>query len=499
MSLLSSALGSVAADPSAMDPETAISQGEGLFNGAYDKSGGSIAGTVAVAASVVAALPEGAAKKVLSDVMTLGSDVAAGAAMGSVIPGWGTAVGAVVGAAMGVVSVIAGSDPQPPEGDIRSTAEIYVFPPVQAQQGGNDIQSMLTQNCANPTAWHDIRAHMPGFQVPYAGTEAGSGQNEPITYTFGTSWISPPGSTAQSKSAAWFIAQAWLGTNSVSTGLSLSPGPNGQFGDLLTRQQMVSGAQQRAWTILGSRLIMEKATQLINRWYGTRFNVAPYSAVGCPGINEDFVFTDAGHSPAEFTAIVQKAARSANKRNPLDYSYYLSDIIVQGTSDPEFGARSLSTYPSQQLGLDVMFIPPMDDSGGNKGWVELIAMPDTLVVVIAELACLVALGVITTKGADHIALHLVMTLAWLYRRGQEQDKASGLPYGIRNHPNFSRVIGIISARIRHERHLQSKGGAVHTHSTLQHSSSKLNPWLIGGGVAAIGLGGFLLLNANKDK
>lgn len=50
-SLGASALGAVS------DPSSAIAQGSNLFDAAYSKAGGSITGTVAVAASIVSDLP----------------------------------------------------------------------------------------------------------------------------------------------------------------------------------------------------------------------------------------------------------------------------------------------------------------------------------------------------------------------------------------------------------------------------------------------------------
>lgn len=422
------------ASAASLDPSTAISNGDALFDNAYQKAGGSLNGTVSAAASVIAGLPAGPAKQMLADVMTMASGAAVGAEMGSVIPGWGTAVGAAVGAVVGLIESVFTSSPQPPEGEFRSTAEQYVFPGVQVTPGQSDAVSQLEQTSAQPASWPDIRIHSPGYQVPFTGTDDATGQNEPVSFTFGTSWVSPPGSTPQSKLAAFFLAQMWLGQSTVSEYWALSS--RDTSGTLSERLAAVQGAEEKAWTLLGSETVGKRAVSLVSRWYGTSFSTA-FSSSGCAGVESDFGVTppkDQNTSRTNVTAYAKAYATMAqclNKASALDFAYYFSNNAAINVDENGFDHR-------------VELVPTNEPLLVGTGF-RIPALPDTTLVGLCEIACLTVMGLIPSNAADHVALHYVLGLAWLWKRGQEQDtNVGGSPLPVANHPNFSRILGVIT-------------------------------------------------------
>ena len=464
-------------DSVAAGPSSAIAAGSSFFDNAYQQAGGSITGTVAVAASIVSDLPAGPAKQLLSQVLGIASGAMAGAAIGSVIPGWGTAVGAAVGAIIGAVSVIVGGGgPQPPEGDLRSNAEQFVFPPdPTAVDGPTDPESLLEQQTAQPVSFPQIRQWSAGFQVPiYPNTDPGTGQGTPAGFTFGTSWVSPPGTTPQTKKAAWYLAQAWIGrdiiTNTFALGLKSSAADPSLLAD------GVSAAREQAGTVLGSDVLVGRAMRLLSRWYGTDFTprmliaavspvdfqqqlasgqvakhdgkwfwpVAGFSASFCPGVNPNFgvTFQTASQSWQEAARTWQRFAQCMNRRNALDYIYYFSETLAIEQIETNHITGSVITGVTQ-VGTPLSL--PSATSGAG---VFFAAMPDTTIVGLAELACLVVSGLIPLHGSDEVALHYVLSLAWLWRRGQELDKLAGLPFAISNHDNFSRLIGLLAHRVQ---------------------------------------------------
>lgn len=457
------------------DPAAAISAGSTLFDGAYQKAGGSITGTIAVAASIVGDLPAGQAKDMLNQVMGIAEGAAAGAAMGSIVPGWGTAVGAAVGAIMGMVDSMT-SDPTPaPAGDYRSTAEQYVFPAVPATPVDTDPQSLLAATSAQPYCWPDIRIHSAMYQVPIDETDPGSNQGVPQAATFGTSWVSPPQTTPTSKAAAWYLAQAWLGTDEVTKQTALytgsAPNANQRAGgvDQATLNSAVQANRIKAGTLLGSDELVTKALSYVSRWYGTsferifsfpankttkasKFKTLVFSVSQCPGVNSNWGWTltkaasggvHGGSSAAEYNAAFKRIAiawadlaHCLNENCSLDYAYYWSETLMIAQNQP-----------SQWGGVVNQVVPVYGQQFLLESGTFFMAAPDTTLVGLCELAALIVTGVLPSAGSDHVALHYVMALAWLWRRGQEQDAHDNLPYGIVNHRNFSRIIGRLSVMI----------------------------------------------------
>lgn len=438
---LGSASASASVTTAVPDPAAAISQGSALFDQAYTKAGGSITGTVAVAASIVSDLPAGQAKQLLTTVLGLASGAAAGAAMGSVVPGWGTAVGAAVGAVMGLASGLFSSAPPPPEGDYRSAAEQMCFPPVPGvTPTDSDASSLIGEMYAQPVSWADIRIHSPGYQPPFTGTDAATGQTCPVEFSFGTGWVSPPQSTPTSKEAAWYLAQAWLGKGTINKYFSLSAAFNGP-GDLSDRHQAVDAATEQAGTLLGSDALVKKALAYVDRWYGTSFGSSghpwAFNTSHCAGVNTNWGWTDT--KKLSFTAMAanwQKMAQCLNKWNSLDYVYYFSENLTLNVNNPQLGATTVEAIPVDKT------------IAWAFGGTFFAAMPDTTLVALCELAALVVLGVVPEAGIDHVALHFIMALAWLWRRGQEKDKSLGRPFAIANHENFSRVIGLLAHHVK---------------------------------------------------
>lgn len=427
-----------------LDPDTAIAQGNALFDSAYSQAAGNLTGTIATAAGVVADLPSGAVKQMLSMLTGVAGGAAAGAAMGSVIPGWGTAVGAAVGAVAGLIEGILGQSSATPalQGEFRSQAAQLTFPAVAAPDLANGTppwtpEFAITQALACPASHMSVRATTPGFQVPLGGpgtSDQGSGQIGLANFTFGVGWVSPPQGTEETKSAAWYVAQAWLGQDEVTKKLAMGPGAT--FGNRSVRAGYVAATRQRALMLLGSSETLSQALSLLTSWYGKRFSMSTAPAPRVPpGAAQTGVMdpTDTAFQ-AGWQAKISKLAKDWNEKNALDFIYYMPDEALLDGLNATIG-------PVEAVGEPAMSADPV---GVNA---LPICVPDTTIVMLAEIALCVATGLIPAKAADAVALHSVMGLQWLWKQGQLTDRDLGFTRPVTNHPNFSRVIGVIASKI----------------------------------------------------
>ena len=410
------------------DPASAISQGENVINSSFTNSDGSFTGVAAVASGLVGDLPTGALKSFASQIVEIGESAAAGAAIGSCFPGFGTAIGAAVGAVIGFVEDLFSSPPPVPEGEFRQPWEKYVFPAVpNTATNDTNPDNLLAQKVVSPASWADIRTHSVGFQVPFQGTDPATGQTVIADFNFAVDWVPPPGSNKQSSGAAFYVAQAWIGQNAVSLAV-ISKSNNSQ-----ALKDAANIAYQKAITVLGSSEAVTRAITILDSWYGQSFPLT--WTVGDGGISDI-------SSDPHVIAQAEAFAKQVSETQPLDYTYYWSPEVVYTPN---------SQTPVAPL-VDVFHI-----GAAMAGAVRYVAMPDTSIIGLAELACLVQLGIIPANGADFVALHYMMSLAWLWRRGQIESQSSGNPQAIYNHPNFSRIIGIVATRVHQSKNKISPG------------------------------------------
>ena len=431
-----------------------IAQGQALFQKAYSAADGSAVGTATAVAALVADLPPGAFSSALAEAVSAGEGALEGAAAGSLFGPEGTAIGAVVGAIVGLFSGIGGNPPAPPEGDFRTTGERYVFPAVPINPAGG-----FSSSVAYPGTWPDIRTNIAAYQIPgpdgSAPVDPATGQGCDLRFTFGIGWHSPPQTTPTSVSAAWACANAWMGSREISRMWALAGKGTGNVPLL---QANVKAAKDLAITTLGSQQAFDLVNFLVDSWYNhgyhAKFSLASTQTDALGNITSQSVGSTNAQTLANWAMIIEEI----NRKAALDYCYYISNnslYVDQAGGNPEVGQLSsiINNTPAQ------LVVPYL-----NKPAFRLLACPDTTLVSVFEVACLVALGVIPKSAADHAALHMVMGMAWLERRGQIFDRdASNLAItgasGISIHPNFARVVGIISAKIKKARQSAPSVGA----------------------------------------
>ena len=419
-----------------------IDQGEAIFNQAYDKAGGSLAGTASVASSIVNDLPPGSATQALSQALSIGEGAISGAVAGSIFPGIGTAVGAVVGAGLALISQIAAGNPANPQGEFRSTAEQWCFPAMPLTSGFP---------LANPGTYPDIRINIVEFQAIHPdGTtwppDPASGQGSQSTFTFGVGWVSPPQSTPASKAAAWSIANAWFGQNGATKELAMSTGNYAAKKAVIAANIVL--AQKN---FLGNVEQYNRAMALMNECLGSppirAFHLQTDSYIDAIGYVNNVGSGNA--AVAEFVHEITKL----NKQIAEDYTYYISKVATwfrmqgENATPPETISITEAGEPQAAVASDLHFNP-----------IRVLACPDTISVGIAEIVYLYVTGAlpgVDDAGFYVIVFHFVMSQAWLFRWGQKYDnkESGGNPpfHTIENHPNFSRIIGIVSRKIRNGR------------------------------------------------
>lgn len=452
-------LGSLATFTNAASTATQIASGDATFDKAFSSSGGSFAGTAAMVAGLAAGLPAGQLKSAVTQVSNALGDVAAGAEMGSVIPGYGTAVGAVVGAVIGIVSDITGGSGPQVQGEFRSQAEQYTGPALPNTPALGSTPSTLAQTGVNAGTWPDIGTHVTTYQLAAANgvTDVVSGQDCPIMLSFTTGWVSPPHSTVASTQAAWALANAIMGANR----LRMFPAWNKSS----TRRTQVVVFASKATTLLGSNGAFSRAKALVNSWYGTSFS-SHYKAIQrippVGNINVDGQYQAPNISATAFFTWFQLYARSFDAQNPLDFTYYLSRTSFM--LDDQWDATGLRAWNAHSAQLDLQLALDMGENGAPMAF---LALPDTALMGLCEIACLQEMGLIPSGSATKLALHYVMALAWLWRRGQIEDQAAGSTAKIENHPNYSRLISRIGALVSREKATTAKKTA----TAAKHSAS----------------------------
>lgn len=484
------ALGAVA------DPTAAVAQGTSLFNAAYAKAGGDLPGTMAEVSGLIQDLPAGQLKTALNAAENLVSGAISGAAFGAALGPYGAIIGAAVGLIEGIVSdIISGDGPPPAEGEFRSQAEQYCFPAI------DPTDPLNTQPGVLPASWANVRQSLTSYLTP-GGTATST--KAPLTFTFETAWVKAPSSTASSQEAALALAQAWIGQNAVTKAM-LSSGAFG--GNAAAAQNEIAGNTTHATTVvsLGSTSTFTKALALVTRWYGSKFQTG-FSDVtsqngGSTDVNGKFSISTNITDDAYATAF-RHCAKQANVQSFQDGIYYRGEnlALFNGISN-----NPVSVNPAYDLRSSHADVISYD---GNTP-VALVALPDTALVGLCEVAYLCVtgqlaaaadppvVGAVSQSEADFAAFHYMMGLTWLWQRGQEEDYAnknvySG--YGLflpEPHPNFVRVLGIIAGLIA-----PAKPAA----AAIAHTST--NPTLVAGqGAPAVGVAatGYTFVNGKLVK
>ncbi len=454
---------------------TLTEQGDAIFNKAYQASQGSLSGTAAALTSQVANLVPAQAASLASDVKNAAED---GAAIGSVISDvvglgpLGGIIGGAIGAVIGIFTdLFSTQPPPPPEGEFRSLAERMEFPAVPNIVPAPDgsPSSLMAMQVAQPASYLGNRARNVTIEVPFFGDDQLSGTRILTRFNFGVGWVPPQRSSPIAHAAAWAVAQAFIGRGIVSSAARQKVSP-AQAQALLER---TNGYYQTAWTILGSEAAVKLALDVMQDLYGANFS--PKFNPSALGTVDNDGFTDQYGNPGAFAAI----ATAVNKGWPLDYTTYVSERFASIT-----GADRV---------VDVGTLQNIPQIEARSTQVQMVALPDTTVVGIAELSICVALGLIPREGASLVALHFVSAHAWGWRRGQETDPATqGAPV-LFNHPNFSRLIGHLTNRVREERagkmgyagSFPGKLSAAGTRNNLQGQGN--SGILVLGAIGAIGL------------
>jgi hypothetical protein len=451
---------------------SAIANGTKTFQAAYAAADGSLAGTTAVAAGLIAGLPPGQVTQTLNRVLSAASSVEAGAAIGTTLfPGIGTGVGIAIGAISGIAQLIAGSPPANPQGEFRGHSERYCFPALPLTPTVGESASALAQQLLQPVVWPDYRQRAVGYQLtttdPVAGDPAPS-RTQPLSFSFGVGWVSPPGSTAASTNQAYYLAQAWMGGDTVSThARTITGDPNGE------QASFREACKQQAITALGSEAVYRRAYDLVTSWYLSKFSLnvgrallAP-SAIDLGAAGLSYSTADPSRSLAgnmRRAALWWKTNIDAwNENSALDFTYYLGNYYL--FESPQ-GSEQIWQVQSWEA---VQNTPYWSVQPGGRHLVYA-SLPDTFLIALCELACIVATNAMTSSTgapvalsedeADAAALHFAMLHAWLWKRGQVLDAThdfgnglteASLPGFTSPHPNFSRVIGIVAAKIKKNR------------------------------------------------
>lgn len=446
------------------DASAAITSGQNTFNAAYSAAGGSLQGTAAAAAGIVASLPKGQIQTALNDAMNAIGYAEAGAAIGSVIPGYGTAIGAVIGAAIGIFSSITSGSQVSTEGEFRSTAEQFCFPALALTPTVGETPSQLAQTvlqpCVFPTYRQNAVSWMPiqvddNFGAPYVN------ESKPVNFTFGVGWLPPPSSTAASTSQGYFLACAWMASNGVSRALSLKHDDSQQ--DLHAFGKAV---QEQAITALGSEKAFTDAMNLFRSWYGTggwstKIPTELKGMLSGPedpqrGVSKAWTGGTTGHPSYSqlWKSLIDILRQPAQQ---FDFTYYPANYALLNDEGGTFTGASAEW---DLVGMSEPIwerIQGSNASGKDNTGTNVALMPDTTAIGLAELACLCITGIVPREGADVAALHYLLGMQWLWRQGYQQDalrsKQAQALYGIgftynKTNPNISRCIGLVTAKIR---------------------------------------------------
>ena len=416
--------------------ESYITEGQSLFQGAEqaasDAGGSSFTGVMAATGALLQALPPGAVRSAVQDILQVAGGAAAGATAGSIVPGIGTAIGAAVGAVVSVFEELFSSDPPTPQGEYRWSAQAMCFPAL-----------------ADSTKW--TMTVLPGVanlnprgrlgSIFYQIANEADPNLTPDTdwcqlFGFRVGWIKGRSSTPLSVQAGWYLAYLFTSKHSPSL-KSLS----GQA--LQQKMANIAIAQNQLANLLGPT-VAARAMRKLEDWYGRSFSAeVPFGRFNS-GYNRPTNYAPGG--------LYTKGAIA-------DYAALCSAWGGGGHNDGvPMGACGSVEAIFRSLPLDYTYYPVFTRWDGSEHVASdpihataVFLTPDTLLLGLAELAA--------QDAHDVVALHYVMALAHLWKVHQFNDVQKALSTGadpsfkntVAPHPNFMRVLGRISRLIQNAR------------------------------------------------
>jgi hypothetical protein len=416
--------------------ESYITEGQSLFQGAEqaasDAGGSSFTGVMAATGALLQALPSGAVRSAVQDILQVAGGAAAGATAGSIVPGIGTAIGAAVGAVVSVFEELFSSDPPTPQGEYRWSAQAMCFPAL-----------------ADSTKW--TMTVLPGVanlnprgrlgSIFYQIANEADPNLTPDTdwcqlFGFRVGWIKGRSSTPLSVQAGWYLAYLFTSKHSPSLE-SLS----GQA--LQQKMANIAIAQNQLANLLGPT-VAARAMRKLEDWYGRSFSAeVPFGRFNS-GYNRPTNYAPGG--------LYTKGAIA-------DYAALCSAWGGGGHNDGvPMGACGSVEAIFRSLPLDYTYYPVFTRWDGSEHVASdpihataVFLTPDTLLLGLAELAA--------QDAHDVVALHYVMALAHLWKVHQFNDVQKALSTGadpsfkntVAPHPNFMRVLGRISRLIQNAR------------------------------------------------
>ncbi len=501
----------------------AIAQGQSLLTSAEDQLGttlgeASFSDIAGFATSVVQKVPPGQIQKALGGAAGIVSAAAAGAAIGSIIPGFGTVIGGVIGGIIGVFGDLlgGGAAPPPPEGEFRSTAEIYCFPGWSASAPSTPTDlSDNTPLMVLPCSWSDYRIHAYNYQR-LASDDILTNYTGPGNFTFGVGWISPPGGGSnQSRNAAWWLANYVMGKSTVTQKWACSSSNKvGEPANILTATSTTGEAYHQLIQVLGGAANAAKSIALVRSWYDQPWslNWKPTTKVSVGGQVVPFASSNGNvpiiqqngsdPKPATFLEAFSDSAGQINASSPLDYTYYISNSFACPQPPP-------IVQPAAWGGI-------FDPSKQSQFPYRHCSLPDTILIMLSELACLVVTpslvtpppyGTVDNSGkpvsyvtppgaaADMVAFHLMLAMAYRWSGGQQLDLANGpsklgttegfntkfpgsggasrgdpINTRIQMHPNILRVLGLLQAKVQSRKAAAAAAQANAKAASVSHSA-----------------------------
>lgn len=443
-----------------------IAQGQHLYDTASAASGGDYAGLMGAVGALVNDLPAGAVASAAHDIMNVVGSAAQGAALGATFGPYGAAIGAAVGAVVGMIEdAFSSPPPPPPQGECRSTADQLCFPAVAK---GTALSVVPGMACDNPR-------RAPGslwYQVD------GDGTTQSTNYAFAVSWMRPPNATPTTQAAAWYLAQWFVASLSANSGALCTTG---------------AVARSNAGTAMGGDDVAARAFDRLAGWYGRRFSKCP------PWSPEDLqgAVRGAGGWQGAFGAFAKVQTRMLVSLKGVLLAFGGWEAVHRVSPTPTVADIAAVTTRFTAYPLDFLYypIPVSFNDTPDMGPVPVGGIPegvlmcaDTLLLGLAELA--------VQQAHDVVALHYVMGLAWLWKRTKATAALTDPTVTQAHHPNFVRVIGVISRKIRVE---MGKGPMKVGVLTPSASTGRLLPmgswWLLAG--MLIVSGGLLLRREDK--
>lgn len=341
-----------------------------------------------------------------------GKGAAVGAAAGSVVPVVGTGIGALVG---GLIGAFSSTPAAPPQGDYRYLAEKVCFPAIAVIPGGGSQNDagyfgiVPGELNANPRVFPNST-----FYVTQSGPNAKPSSIGPLLnyapgFSFLVSWRSPAKSTSASRYGAWLLAQYYC--RPFSTRLGHSTASAVPWDAVVAQFVKVYGQVQ-------GPLRAAQALQNMHLWYGdpATFDTSLPFAVWA---GNGHYHPGDGHVPNGVGIANDTAGAEVMHQmfvmHPLDGLYYPVGVAH------DFSAQTMRPC-----------------STANQ--TDVFLTPDTTALTVAEGAFL---------GLSTVSMfHLLVQLSHYWMKSRRADARVFPGLDTRNHPNFSRCLGLLSALLR---------------------------------------------------